>query len=440
MFLKSYPARRTIYLIYKYRQYNTPSSFWLKHERPGLLVRSFASSSYCPAMPLVCEMMHPRGFSFAAQRKIVLLREVRKLSWDDISKQVLNLSGKRPRPRHCANYYRKFNRRLGRTRSQYANCGRQPWKVTKKVVQFLLRRLKELRRSTPVTSTTLQIELARAMSVHLAPDYIRKILTNKGYRWLPRRQKRIYSAKDKKKRIKFAAHVLNMTKAELREKLSLAMDGTVLAMPPADKTDRINFCRHGEEFMWRKPSEAFRPDLAGKDPYPDQLPLCRAVPLWGGISSGGFAAVALHPRKKITKQDWAKLVDAGCLTAAIRALTPVRPHGPWHVLCDNEGFLHAKESSQAHRTAGVKLWHIPPRSPDLNPVERFWSWLKKKLRGMDLADAVDGRPLLGKMAYKARVRRVIKSKKAQDVAKSYANSLRNVCKAVLKKKGAASGY
>ena len=89
---------------------------------------------------------------------------------------------------------------------------------------------------------------------------------------------------------------------------------------------------------------------------------------------------------------------------------------------------------------GVKLWHIPPRSPDLNPVERFWSWLKKKLRGMDLADAVDGRPLLGKMAYKARVRRVIKSKKAQDVAKSHANSLRNVCKVVLKKKGAASGY
>jgi len=57
---------------------------------------------------------------------------------------------------------------------------------------------------------------------------------------------------------------------------------------------------------------------------------------------------------------------------------------------------------------------------------------------MDLADAVAKRPVLGKTAYTARVRRVLKSKKAQGVAARCANSLRSVCEIVDKKRGAAS--
>ena len=66
--------------------------------------------------------------------------------------------------------------------------------------------------------------------------------------------------------------------------------------------------------------------------------------------------------------------------------------------------------------------------------------MKKKLRSMDLADALQGRPVLGKMAYKDRVRRVLRTKRAQTIAKNCANSLRKVCREVVKKKGAATGY
>ena len=59
---------------------------------------------------------------------------------------------------------------------------------------------------------------------------------------------------------------------------------------------------------------------------------------------------------------------------------------------------------------GVKLWHVPAKSPDLNPVEMVWAALRKKLRKMDLADAVAKRPVLDKSAYTARVRRVLKTK------------------------------
>jgi len=53
--------------------------------------------------------------------------------------------------------------------------------------------------------------------------------------------------------------------------------------------------------MWRKTRETNLPSLAGDDEYMKQVPLSRAIPLWGGISDGGFAPVLWHPTHK-TKQ------------------------------------------------------------------------------------------------------------------------------------------
>ena len=68
----------------------------------------------------------------------------------------------------------------------------------------------------------------------------------------------------------------------------------------------------------------------------------------------------------------------------------------------------------------------------------FWSWLRKKLRAMDLADAVAKRPALTKPLYVARVKRVLRSKKAQTVAAACATGFRKVRKEVVAKNGAAT--
>ena len=83
--------------------------------------------------------------------------------------------------------------------------------------------------------------------------------------------------------------------------------------------------------------------------------------------------------------------------------------GPWKILCDGESFLRAKISKKAHKQHKVKLWRVPAKSPDLNPVERFWAGLRKRLRVADLKDLQQGRPVLGKMAYQARVRNICNS-------------------------------
>jgi hypothetical protein len=191
--------------------------------------------------------------------------------------------------------------------------------------------------------------------------------------------------------------------------------------------------------MWRKSKEACKPELAGEGTYSHQVPAGRAVPMWGGISEGGFSVILFHDNKKLTSDDWVESVeDDDVLVNAIKRLGPVHAKGPWHVLCDNETFLHTQQSRAAYKALKVKTWRIPPRSPDLNPIEKFWSWLRRHLRSLDLKDLQTKRPPMSVEAYRARIRQVCSSNKANNVARADARGLRKVCAEVVQKKGAAS--
>ena len=56
-----------------------------------------------------------------------------------------------------------------------------------------------------------------------------------------------------------------------------------------------------------------------------------------------------------------------------------------------------------------------------------------------LEDYRQGRPALGKTAWKQRLRSLLRSQKAQRVARNKFMNFKKVCKLVAKRKGAASG-
>ena len=55
---------------------------------------------------------------------------------------------------------------------------------------------------------------------------------------------------------------------------------------------------------------------------------------------------------------------------------------------------------------------------------------------MDLADTIAKRPVLGRMAYRARMVRVLKTTKAQATAANIAKGFRRTCKRIVDSKGA----
>ena len=192
-------------------------------------------------MPLVSEMQRPRSLTFAAQRQVVLLRDTQHLAFAAIAARVRNLAGERPSKNLVREVYRDFARPPGHVQQNYRMCGRGRLKVTKTVMDHLEQLLLRQRRQGPCESEVMRRELLRESGVDLAAGTIRKALRQLGHFWLPRSQKRLYSACDMQRRRDFVAAALRLSPARLREKLAFAMDGVVPSTPPEDATGRAIF-------------------------------------------------------------------------------------------------------------------------------------------------------------------------------------------------------
>jgi transposase len=62
-------------------------------------------------------------------------------------------------------------------------------------------------------------------------------------------------------------------------------------------------------------------------------------------------------------------------TCLIPTLTPGQK-----LVIDNATFHKGGRIEQLVRAAGCEVWYLPPYSPDLNRIEKCWSWLKSRIR------------------------------------------------------------
>lgn len=53
------------------------------------------------------------------------------------------------------------------------------------------------------------------------------------------------------------------------------------------------------------------------------------------------------------------------------------------VIWDNATFHKSSKLAEAFSLAGIGLLFLPPYSPDLNPIEHFWAWLKSWIRALN---------------------------------------------------------
>jgi transposase len=53
------------------------------------------------------------------------------------------------------------------------------------------------------------------------------------------------------------------------------------------------------------------------------------------------------------------------------------------LLCYNASFHKSETLREALALAGIGLLFLSPYSPDLNPIEALWSWLKGWIRGLN---------------------------------------------------------
>jgi transposase len=52
------------------------------------------------------------------------------------------------------------------------------------------------------------------------------------------------------------------------------------------------------------------------------------------------------------------------------------------LIMDNASFHRKKRLHELAKQVGCEVLFLPPYSPDLNPIEKYWAWLKGRLRKM----------------------------------------------------------
>lgn len=50
-----------------------------------------------------------------------------------------------------------------------------------------------------------------------------------------------------------------------------------------------------------------------------------------------------------------------------------------HVFCDNARYYRNKAVTEYLKTSKIRLRFLPPYSPNLNPIERLWKWMKERV-------------------------------------------------------------
>lgn len=77
-----------------------------------------------------------------------------------------------------------------------------------------------------------------------------------------------------------------------------------------------------------------------------------------------------------------------------KVLLPELPKGKVLIL-DNASFHRSEKAKSLVEKAGCKFLFLPPYSPDLNPIEKYWANLKVKIRELlrnmkTFTEAIDG--------------------------------------------------
>ena len=128
-----------------------------------------------------------------------------------------------------------------------------------------------------------------------------------------------------------------------------------------------------------------------------------------GYSPSGRRCYAVRSAKRTERVSWIAALKEEVLFAPLtfqggcdrylfefwltQCLIPKLKSGDVLVI-DNASFHHGDEITEMVASAGCKIWYLPPYSPDLNKIERWWSvlktWMKQRIQEFEtIRECVD---------------------------------------------------
>jgi len=270
---------------------------------------------------------------------------------------------------------RHAKRAIGDLTLRRKHAGGRPSKVTEQDRRAILRTVKVLRRTEGANFTSGRIKVTAGVT-HLSNRTVRRILNQGGYRFLQGRRKGLLTAKDLSKRLKFCKTIRrrNLGLNFWRTGISFYLDakGFQYKTNPQDQARAPRACQ------WRKKNEGLEFGLTRKCSKAGVVNVNFMVAI-----SYGKGVVLCEPYfGSITAEKMETIVDEHFDTAFQKSSNPTTRR----FLMDNCPRQKSKKAMKAYERVKSLVFCIPPRSPDLNPIENFFNQMNQTLQ----KQALDG--------------------------------------------------
>lgn len=277
--------------------------------------------------------------------------------------------------------YRHAKMEIGAVKydGRHKNTGRRK-KLTERDERNIFRKLEHLRGSMGTFSSKEIQKSAGLSEKDISNRTVRRCLNARGYQFLQCRKKGLLTAADLKKRLKFARTCKKLLSDKFwKEGVSFYLDGTGFA----HKVNPSKYARTQRTRAWRKRGEGLTIHCTAKGKKEGT----------GGRVAKFMVAIAFG-KGVIKCQQYEGNINGELFAEFVQQEFPEmfenssNPKGKLF-LQDGDPSQNSKVSQGAMDSVGCKLFKIPPRSPDLNPIENVFHLARKQLNKDAIAKNIE---------------------------------------------------
>lgn len=272
--------------------------------------------------------------------------------------------------------YRLKNRQ-GNTKKKKLKSGRKK-KIGERGMRRVKRSLLKLRETEGnFTIKTIAADFVDHPGTAVSTDTIRRHLNKSGYRHLVARRKGVITLKDKKERLSFAKKMRNKTTHYWKQNIAFYLDAVSFVY----KTRPYRDARTPKGKVWRRRDEGLAHNCTSKGAHVGSggkvLHIIVAISHDRGV-------VCCEPYEKMNGPYFSSFVRNNFQTIFHKASKRSKVF-----LQDGDPSQNSAGAKRAMKKLNAKILSIPPRSPDLNPIENLFGLTKKQLRKQAIEQRIE---------------------------------------------------
>jgi transposase len=262
------------------------------------------------------------------------------------------------------------HRDIGKTRRSAKRKGGRPPKLSNRDKRRILRCVEELRELHGYFTVEHLMEVAGISRMQVSSWTVRRFLNSKGIYYMNARQKGLLNQEDMRKRVLYAKKIReDHPRTIWTEGIAFYLDGVnfVYKRRPNEQT-----CAPRKK-VWRRRNEGLKPGCVAKGRKEGT-----------GLNVVKLMVAVAYGKGVIVCEEYSKLNGAYFADFVKRNFINMfgaadKDHVKYFVQ-DGDRSQNSKAAKEAMKRVKAEIFHIPAKSPDLNPIENVFHLTNKDLR------------------------------------------------------------